>query len=76
MFQLRRSQSLDLGHAPGLDHALPNRQPGSSDFPDLGCAPGCPAFELSGSAEEPFPIREPARKFQWTVSLVSQWRRR
>ena len=33
------------------------------------------AFELSGTAEEPFLIRETARKFQWTTSLVTVWQR-
>ena len=34
-----------------------------------------PAFSLVRQAEEPFLIRETARKFQWTSSLVSVWRR-
>jgi putative 4-mercaptohistidine N1-methyltranferase len=34
-----------------------------------------PAFVLVRQAEEPFLIRETARKFQWTRSLVSVWRR-
>ncbi|MEX1048408.1 MAG: putative 4-mercaptohistidine N1-methyltransferase [Akkermansiaceae bacterium] len=33
-------------------------------------------FELVRRAEEPFLIRETARKFQWTTSLVTVWRRR
>jgi putative 4-mercaptohistidine N1-methyltranferase len=32
-------------------------------------------FELLHSCEEPFLIRETARKFQWTFSQVSVWRR-
>jgi len=32
-------------------------------------------FTLLGEAEEPFLIRETARKFQWTSSLVTVWRR-
>ena len=32
-------------------------------------------FELLRTAEEPFLIRETARKFQWTTSLVTVWRR-
>lgn len=32
-------------------------------------------FELIEAADEPFLIRETARKFQWTVSLVTKWRR-
>jgi putative 4-mercaptohistidine N1-methyltranferase len=34
------------------------------------------AFELVGEGEEPFVIREHARKFQWGVSHVTVWRRR
>ncbi len=34
-----------------------------------------PHFELQRAADEPFLIRETARKFQWTVSLVTVWRR-
>lgn len=33
-------------------------------------------FELVEEANEPFLIRETARKFQWTVALVTKWRRR
>lgn len=33
-------------------------------------------FSLEKRTDEPFLIRETARKFQWTVSLVSIWRRR
>jgi putative 4-mercaptohistidine N1-methyltranferase len=32
-------------------------------------------FELVSTCDEPFLIRETARKFQWTRSLVSVWRR-
>jgi putative 4-mercaptohistidine N1-methyltranferase len=34
-----------------------------------------PEFSLSLQADEPFLIRETARKFQWTTSLVTVWRR-
>ena len=34
-----------------------------------------PDFALIRKAEEPFLIRETARKFQWTSSLVTVWRR-
>lgn len=34
-----------------------------------------PDFALVCQAEEPFLIRETARKFQWTTSLVTVWRR-
>lgn len=33
-------------------------------------------FELVTETNEPFLIRETARKFQWTVALVTKWRRR
>ncbi|MDB2429437.1 class I SAM-dependent methyltransferase [bacterium] len=33
-------------------------------------------FKLVGKADEPFLIRETARKFQWTVSMVTKWVRR
>lgn len=33
-------------------------------------------FELEKTTDEPFLIRETARKFQWTVSLVTKWRRK
>ncbi|WP_035611457.1 methyltransferase domain-containing protein [Haloferula sp. BvORR071] len=33
-------------------------------------------FELLKAVDEPFLIRETARKFQWTSSLVSVWRRK
>ena len=34
------------------------------------------AFELEHQADVPFLIRETARKYQWTVSQLSRWRRR
>ena len=34
-----------------------------------------PAFSLALLTDEPFLIRETARKFQWTTSLVTVWRR-
>ncbi|MDP3851248.1 MAG: putative 4-mercaptohistidine N1-methyltransferase [Luteolibacter sp.] len=34
-----------------------------------------PHFTLLRTSEEPFLIRETARKFQWTLSLVTVWRR-
>jgi putative 4-mercaptohistidine N1-methyltranferase len=33
-------------------------------------------FDLLKEADEPFLIRETARKFQWTSSMVTTWRRR
>lgn len=35
-----------------------------------------PDFELVRRGEEPFLIRETARKFQWTRSMMTLWRRR
>lgn len=35
-----------------------------------------PAFLLEDRRDEPFLIRETARKFQWTVALLTRWRRR
>ncbi len=35
-----------------------------------------PAFSLELLTDEPFLIRETARKFQWTTSLVTVWRRK
>lgn len=35
-----------------------------------------PAFDLLGTLDLPFLIREHARKFQWSVSQASVWRRR
>jgi putative 4-mercaptohistidine N1-methyltranferase len=35
-----------------------------------------PTFELIREVDEPFLIRETARKFQWTRSLVTVWKRR
>lgn len=34
------------------------------------------AFDLTERADEPFLIRETARKFQWTRSMLTVWRRR
>lgn len=34
------------------------------------------AFTLESEANEPFLIRETARKFQWTVALVTKWKRK
>ena len=33
------------------------------------------SFDLLGQHDEPFLIRETARKFQWTVALLTRWRR-
>lgn len=34
------------------------------------------SFDLVEQRDEPFLIRETARKFQWTVALLTKWRRR
>ena len=34
------------------------------------------SFELTGEFDEPFLIRETARKFQWTVAMLTVWRRK
>ncbi|MDA1006102.1 MAG: methyltransferase type 12, partial [Verrucomicrobia bacterium] len=34
------------------------------------------SFELVEERDEAFLIRETARKFQWTVALLTKWRRR
>jgi len=34
-----------------------------------------PWFSLEREAEEPFLIRETARKFQWSTALVTVWQR-
>ncbi len=50
------------------------------NWPDNGTLPWLedalqPHFRLVRQAEEPFLIRETARKFQWTSSLVTVWQR-
>jgi SAM-dependent methyltransferase len=35
-----------------------------------------PSFTLLRRADEPFLIRETARKFQWTTSLVTVWQKK
>jgi putative 4-mercaptohistidine N1-methyltranferase len=45
---------------------------GTLDWLNAKLAPG---FALLRTSEEPFLIRETARKFQWTISLLSVWRR-
>jgi putative 4-mercaptohistidine N1-methyltranferase len=52
----------------------------SENWPDVGTFEWlktslAPAFSLVGQQDEPFLIRETARKFQWTTSLVTIWRR-
>lgn len=53
----------------------PDRWPPGSTFDWITARLSC-RFELLHTSEEPFLIRETARKFQWTVSLASVWRRR
>jgi putative 4-mercaptohistidine N1-methyltranferase len=45
---------------------------GTLDWLKAKLAPG---FSLMKTSDEPFLIRETARKFQWTVSQLSVWRR-
>lgn len=52
----------------------PDRWPRAGTFDMLRDALSA-AFELVKCCEEPFLIRETARKFQWTKSLVTVWRR-
>lgn len=52
----------------------------SGNWPDIGTLEWLqqslsPAFSLVKQSDEPFLIRETARKFQWTTSLVTVWRR-
>ena len=35
-----------------------------------------PSFSLENELDEPFLIRETARKFQWSTALVTVWKRR
>jgi SAM-dependent methyltransferase len=52
----------------------PENWPGGATF-DWLQSMLAPAFSLLQQADEPFLIRETARKFQWTTSLVTVWRR-
>lgn len=53
----------------------PARWPVGTTFDWLLASLG-PAFELVERRDEPFLIRETARKFQWTRSLLTRWVRR
>lgn len=53
----------------------PDRWPTGETFPWLRQRLE-PDFELLHDVHEPFLIRETARKFQWSLSQVSLWRRR
>jgi putative 4-mercaptohistidine N1-methyltranferase len=57
------------------DYTPPENWPKGSTF-DWLQEQLAPDFDLLDTADEPFLIRETARKFQWTVSQVSKWRRR
>ena len=57
------------------EYTPPENWPAGSTFDWLREKLG-PDFELLDTTDEPFLIRETARKFQWTVSQVSKWRRR
>lgn len=53
----------------------PENQPGQDTFDWLSNLLN-PSFQLVKKADEPFLIRETARKFQWSVSMVTLWQRR
>jgi len=53
----------------------PQNWPTTSTFEWL-CEKLSPDFELDHQCEEPFLIRETARKFQWSRSLVTVWRKK
>ena len=52
----------------------PENWPASGTFDWLKSALS-PDFTLVKQTEEPFLIRETARKFQWTTSMVTVWKR-
>ncbi len=52
----------------------PENWPASSTLEWLKASLG-EQFELTAQAEEPFLIRETARKFQWSTSMVTVWKR-
>lgn len=56
------------------EFTLPEHWPPAGTFAWLKAALE-PEFSLVRQAEEPFLMRETARKFQWTRSLVTVWRR-
>jgi putative 4-mercaptohistidine N1-methyltranferase len=56
------------------EYTAPENWPEGGTFEWLHSRLGS-AFTLIRRAEEPFLIRETARKFQWTTSLVTLWRR-
>ncbi|MEY5012447.1 MAG: hypothetical protein RLZ22_1225 [Verrucomicrobiota bacterium] len=53
----------------------PQNWPTASTF-DWLCETLSPDFDLQHQCEEPFLIRETARKFQWSRALVTVWRRK
>ena len=53
----------------------PENWPPGGTFPWL-CSRLEADFELLEEHDEPFLIRETARKFQWTVALLTKWRRK
>lgn len=52
----------------------PDQQPAGETFDWLRSKLGG-AFSLVSQSDEPFLIRETARKFQWSVSMVTLWQR-
>jgi SAM-dependent methyltransferase len=53
----------------------PENWPTGTTF-DWLCRTLAPDFELTLTADEPFLIRETARKYQWTVAQLTVWRKR
>ncbi|NWK55546.1 putative 4-mercaptohistidine N1-methyltransferase [Verrucomicrobiaceae bacterium N1E253] len=53
----------------------PDKQPGGDTFEWLRQKLDA-SFDLDLQVDEPFVIRETARKFQWSVSLVTRWQKR
>ena len=52
----------------------PENQPRQDTFEWLSALLSC-SFKLINKTDEPFLIRETARKFQWSVSMVTLWQR-
>lgn len=52
----------------------PENQPSDDTFKWLSDLLS-PSFQLIKKADEPFLIRETARKFQWSVSMITLWQR-
>ena len=59
-----------------LDEYTPNDQQPDGDTFDWLQQQLAPSFDLMKQTNEPFLIRETARKFQWTVSMVTVWKKK